>query len=252
MTASILLFVYRTAATDEGLHAKCVVIHGPTPSSDPSLDMWPVDDSLAVREMQTGSPLAFYIPVSDEIPSGEPPGTEEVYRPEPHKMDAPWEHSTTLLLAPNANFIVIEGDCSNITVPFFLTTEFPTRPGRFETRMKVLIRSMKELPEVVEYDERMEAWARTADKFERRMIAPPPKGPIRIPLGCYLPGTIVLPDGREAGVVYEVTQWVDDDTADVVIHSSDASVQPVPDAMILRRLRSTTGVLRQCQVGRLL
>ena len=114
--------------------------------------------------------------------------------------------------------------------------------------MSILVQDIRKLPDVAEYDERMEEAVSKGDKYDR-MLHPIVSHKIPLPVGAYLPGTLCRKDGRETTAVYRLEEWVGPQLARVTLHCADGSVEPAVGSTLIRRRRSQDGVFRQCLIG---
>lgn len=248
MVRPTVLFVYRIASAADGWHARCISLD---PASDPVRsysDDWPVNEYWQAFEQRTGRQLSFTYPLVEVLPPDYPTEAISVYATEEFVRNAPLEHGIPLLRASNTEIIIIQGQCADLELPFFLTTAYPETPAQYEVELEFQIRGIGELPDVIVHIEWAEELARKGDKYDRMLVPRLGAEPIRIPAGCYLPGTISYQE-REAGIVYQVVDWIDDRRATVIIYNSDASVEPCEGMSVVRRYRKATHMRRECRVG---
>jgi hypothetical protein len=122
----------------------------------------------------------------------------------------------------------------------------PARPTVHHVEAAFTIDGLHELPDVVARDTQLAQWAN--DKWDRLMLPDKIAAPIRLPVGCLLPGVFKSGD-REASVVYSLSQWLDQRLATVTIYNSDRSVVPQKGSEIDRRFRFADGGVVNARVA---
>lgn len=211
------------------------------------MDLWPVESSISLFEAKSGRKISFQLSTTNEIPSSYPSDVAWIYQSDPllQKLNA---HSRVLyLLSQNRAGITIQGDCTGLTSPLFLSSR-PTVPSCKIVQMRFFSATLNELPEVREFDHRMAAWAVHGDKWDRALVDTSGRTTVGIPENWLLPATLVGANA-ESAIVYSVVRWRDDSVAEVRVYNSDGCVSVESGSHVVRRLRDPVGVLWQTHVG---
>jgi hypothetical protein len=235
-----LLFAYRLSKLALKSAAKCIVCD-PWPSR-----LWHSTDPVSGFILDTAEPIRFRQMLVESTDLGLTAGRAELFHEDGYLAGLPAEYQLSAMVAQNCTYLVIDGELKGQQLPFFVSTVAPTKPQTFQATAEFAIEGLQGLPEVFAHEAHLAQSA--ANKWDRLMLPDVSAEPIRLPVGCLLPGTLMSGD-REAGVVYTVSQWLDQRLASVTIYNSDRSVVPQKGTEIIRRFRFADGRVVDARVA---
>lgn len=235
MSEPTILFVYRAAQIKEEIHSKCIIC------SPDSSETWPQDHGWQGYVFPDGPMIEFAQILDEEITQGYPLGGADVYANEPFFRSFPSQIAERLVVMQNYTCLKLSSPDVLSKMPFFMGVSSFGVPSTYVTQVAMQIHSLDDLPDVrlcIERDREL-LLGKNVDRYDAMMIAGSTmKCDMRIPVGAYLPGTIVT-DERETEVVYEVIEYQDDKHATMRIHCSDSLFAPTTGSVLRRKSRGS-------------
>ena len=156
----------------------------------------------------------------------------------------PTDFRIPVMIAQNSLYIVLPDNDNVSNTPFFISTTSTSRCDQqtVEADFEYGVIYVNDLPDVIIYERHLRLSG--LDEWDLTTSVSPENLLYRIPIGCFLPGTLVS-EGRQCDIVYCVTRWINEKVANVVVHYSDGLVEPCAGSHIVRTCRDSQGKTQQ-------